>query len=146
MMGFRQMGEPHARLTGSGRGFSSDFPRAAGRGERKGFAAWVIQMARRFEREIEAFNRLTARKGELATAVEDVRRAMALSLKAAGREEVFDAMNSAIDEVVAGVRLLEPANVSAWPSGSIERRSTRSRGFGTRAAPVKAGEELSAAT
>jgi hypothetical protein len=108
--------------------------------------AWVIQMARRFEREIEAFNRLTARKGELDKAVEDARRAMALSLKAAGREEAFDAMSSAIDEVVAGVRLLEPANVSAWPSGSIERRSAHSRGFGARASPIKAGEELSAAT
>ena len=103
-------------------------------------------MARRFEREIEAFNRLTARKGELAAAVEDARRAVALSLKAAGREEAFDAMNSAIDEAVAGVRLLEPANVRDWPSGSIERRSGPSRGFGARAAPVKAGEELSAAT
>ena len=115
-------------------------------GERKGFAAWVIQMARRFEREIEAFTRLTARKGELDAAVNDARWAIALSLKAIGREEAFDAMNSAINEVVAGVRLLEPANVRAWPSGSIERRSARSRGFGARAAPVKAGEELSAAT
>ena len=53
-------------------------------------------MARRFEREIEAFTRLTARKGELAAAVEDARRALALSLKAAGREEAFNAMNSAI--------------------------------------------------
>ena len=103
-------------------------------------------MTLRFEREIEAFNRLTARKGELAAAVEDARRAIALSLKAIGSEEAIDAMNSAINEVVAGVRLLEPANVSAWPSGSIERRSGRSRGFGARAAPVKAGEELSAAT
>jgi hypothetical protein len=103
-------------------------------------------MARRFEREIEAFNRLTARKGELATAVEDACRAMALSLKAAGREEAFDAVNSAIDKVVAGVRLLEPANVRDWPSGSIERRSGPSRGFGARAAPVKACKELSAAT
>ena len=103
-------------------------------------------MTRRFEREIEAFNRLTARKGELAAAVEDARRAIALSLKAAGKEDAVDTMNSAIDEVVAGALLLLPANVSDWPSGSIERRSAPSRGFGARAAPVKAGEELSAAT
>ena len=89
-------------------------------------------MTRRFEREIEAFNRLTARKGELAAAVEDARRAVALSLKAIGREEAFDTMNSAIDEAVAGARLLEPANVRDWPSGSIERRSAPSRGFGAR--------------
>ena len=78
--------------------------------------------------------------------MEDARRAVALSLKAIGREEAFDAMNSAIDEAVAGVRLLEPANVRDWPSGSIERRSAPSRGFGARATPVKAGEELSTAT
>jgi hypothetical protein len=103
-------------------------------------------MARRFEREIEAFNRLTARKGELAAAVEDARRAIALSLKEAGREDAFEAMNSAIDEAVARARLLARANVSDWPSGSIERRSGPSRGFGARAAPVKACKELSAAT
>jgi hypothetical protein len=103
-------------------------------------------MTRRFEREIEAFNRLTARKGELAAAVEDARRAMELSLKAAGREEAFGAVNSAIDEAVAGARLLEAANVSDWPSGSVERRSGSSRGFGARSAPAKAGEQLSDAT
>jgi hypothetical protein len=93
--------------------------------------------------EIKALAKLTSRKGEVDTAVEDARRALALSLKAAGREDALAAVNSALDKVVAGALLMFSGNASDRPSGSVERRSGPCRGNGVRAAPIQAGEALS---
>ena len=100
-------------------------------------------MTYRFDREIKAFTGLTAREGELEAAINDARLAMALTLKAIGREDALEVMNAAIDQVVAAARLLRSINASDRPSGSVERRSGPSRGIGARAALANTGERLS---